>query len=174
MANHIPIPQAEKILSILDYDEENGCFYWKPGRCGVVGGKKAGSPFSNGYIRIKIDGKLYLSHRLIWRIHTGDDPGDFEIDHADLDRSNSRFGNLRLSTHGQNQANGKAYRNNKTGYRGVQWHKQHRKFISSIQVNKKSIHLGLFTTAEAAAYAYDNAAIKYFGEFARINGVKHE
>lgn len=171
MANYVELPDIDLLRELFRYDPETGFLHWNKRRCGTVFGKKAGSPDKKGYLKIKINDRLYLAHRVIWALHHGTDPLEHEVDHKDRNPSNNRIENLRLSMHGQNQANGKAYRNNKTGYRGVHFHKQHRKYAACINVDKRSMHLGLFATPEAAAQAYDRAALKYFGEFAQINGV---
>ena len=51
------------------------------------------------------------------------------------------------------------YSHNKSGYRGVHWHKIRNKFISRIKVNSKQIHLGCFDIALEAAKAYDKYVI---------------
>jgi len=43
------------------------------------------------------------------------------------------------------------------------------KWESGIRINGKNIYLGLFETPEQAAMAYNDAATKYFGEFAHHN-----
>ena len=60
---------------------------------------------------------------------------------------------------------------NRTGYKGVYYHKAAKKFAARIQFMRKSYHLGLFNSKLDAADAYDKAAYKYFGEFARLNRV---
>ena len=68
--------------------------------------------------------------------------------------------------------NMKALSTNKSGYKGAYWHESKGKWISDIKVEGKKIHLGAFDTKEEAALAYNEGAIKYFGEFARLNVVE--
>lgn len=56
-------------------------------------------------------------------------------------------------------------------YKGAYFSREKRKFYSKIKVDYKSIHLGYFPTEEEAALAYNQAAIKYHGEFARLNTI---
>lgn len=91
-----------------------------------------------------------------------------QIDHINRNTLDNQRSNLRLCTNSQNQMNMKS----KTGsskYKGVNWHKQHKKWQSRIQFNKRQINLGYFDIEIEAAIAYNQAALKYFGEFARLN-----
>jgi hypothetical protein len=90
------------------------------------------------------------------------------IDHIDLNPLNNRRSNIRLATRAQNARNS-TRRTNTSGYKGVHWHKRLHKWSAQIQENKNHRHLGYFDTAEAAAIAYNVAARKYHGEFARLN-----
>lgn len=90
------------------------------------------------------------------------------VDHIDGDTMNNTRSNLRIATHQQNMANSKKRIGN-TGYKGVQKRCDGKKWVARIQVNRKGIHLGSFTTPEDAARAYDDAAVIHFGEFARLN-----
>lgn len=97
--------------------------------------------------------------------------GWVETDHANGDGLDNRRANLRPATRSQNNANKQRHKNNTSGYKGVSWRKRTRQWQAYIGAGKggKMIHLGYFTTAEAAARAYDAAAIVAWGEFARPN-----
>jgi len=56
-----------------------------------------------------------------------------------------------------------------SGFKGVTWRKNRRKWLAMIKVDGRQTYVGMFPTAEDAAYAYDDAARKYHGEFARTN-----
>ncbi|MFD0710604.1 HNH endonuclease [Paenibacillus sp. GCM10027626] len=98
------------------------------------------------------------------------------IDHINGNRLDNRKSNLRFATRGQNAMNS-AGRNGLSGYKGVFLNKtaKNPSWRALIRVNRKSIHLGCFPTKEEAALAYNAAAIKYHGEFARLNKIeRHE
>lgn len=88
------------------------------------------------------------------------------VDHIDNDSLNNRRCNLRICTFSQNAKNKKTYCTNKLRLKGV--YERNGKFRAQIQVDKKKIMLGTFNTPEEAHRAYCEAAIKYYGEFARF------
>jgi hypothetical protein len=64
-------------------------------------------------------------------------------------------------------ANVGKHRDNTSGHKGVSWYKRDKKWRAKININNKAIHIGYFDNLEDAATAYQAAALKYFGEFAR-------
>ncbi|MFT5168152.1 MAG: hypothetical protein ACI8P3_003392, partial [Saprospiraceae bacterium] len=58
----------------------------------------------------------------------------------------------------------------KVGYTGV--YKENNRFRAVISVNRKSMHIGMFATAEEAAKAYNKESKKLFGEDGKINVIK--
>ena len=91
------------------------------------------------------------------------------VDHRDGDGLNNQKYNLRFCTIAQNAMNQRTQDNRSSKYRGVGFNKPRGRYQARIQFNKKSISLGYFTDQSIAAKAYDIAANKYFGEFARLN-----
>ena len=99
-------------------------------------------------------------------------PPGFETDHIDGNGLNNQKDNLRISTRSQNAANSKIRVGGSSEFKGVAWNKRCRKWRATIGVERQVKHLGLFKIEEKAALAYNTAALKYFGEFARLNIVE--
>jgi len=91
------------------------------------------------------------------------------LDHIDGNGLNNCKSNLRFCTHAENSRNAGPNALNKSGIKGVCWHVRSKKYIATISLNRKLIHIGYFTDPIEAAKAYNEAAIKYHGEFARLN-----
>ena len=106
---------------------------------------------------------------LLHRVLTGVKPG-LVVDHIDGDGLNNQRGNLRICTHQQNISNSKKRKNGvSSGYIGVHHHSQNPCFVSQIRSGPKTIHLGCFKNAIDAAKAYDSAALRLRGKYARLN-----
>lgn len=88
-----------------------------------------------------------------------------QVDHRDGDGLNNRRENIRACTASENQWNTGAQINNSSGFKGVNWDKQCRKWKAAIWVNGKRKHLGLHDTPEAAYAAYCADALELHGEF---------
>ncbi len=109
-------------------------------------------------------GNIVRLHREIMKASDG-----VHVDHISGDGLDNRRGNLRLCTHAENQRNRGSQSNNTSGFKGVSWNKSSGKWMAKIKVDGKAVHLGYFASKEDAARAYDTAATKYHGEFAKTN-----
>lgn len=97
-------------------------------------------------------------------------PGPKEpIDHRNGNGLDNRRANLRISSHGENRRNSRRPITNKSGFKGVHFHPQAKKWRACIGLKRRRHSLGLFSTPEAAYSAYCAAAIRLHGEFARFN-----
>ncbi len=90
-------------------------------------------------------------------------------EHRDGNGCNNQIENLRPASGIQNGRNRKKNRANTSGYKGVCWRKDHKKWHAQITILCRTRSLGYFTDPVLAAHAYDSAARKHFGEFARLN-----
>lgn len=143
----------ERAKDLLEYDGLSGLFKWKSARGGMAAGKIAGSFDSYGYVQIKIDGTLYLAHRLAWLFVTGEWPVT-HLDHKNGDKQDNRIENLRYATVRENSQNRKKNAKNKSGYVGVSWNRNSRKWIAQIGKDGRRYHLGCFDDPEEAYSAY--------------------
>ncbi|WP_299197009.1 HNH endonuclease [uncultured Amphritea sp.] len=151
------------------FDYKDGRLYWRSTfNSKARGGNRAGKLHSSGYRRISIDGVLYLEHRVIYIWHHGD-IGEYDIDHINGTKDDNRIENLRTCTNSQNQANRKTTKGYSI-YKGVKYDEGCSKpWRATIQLAGESYNLGSYSSEEQAALAYDSAARKRFGEFARTN-----
>ncbi|KQP99690.1 hypothetical protein ASF59_09780 [Methylobacterium sp. Leaf121] len=95
-------------------------------------------------------------------------PQDLRVDHVDGCGLDCRSSNMRPASATENTINARR-RKSASGYRGVYKDYRGRCFRARIIIGSKFIHLGCFESSEAAARAYDKAALQHFGEFAVLN-----
>lgn len=121
----------------------------KSGECWIWTGALA----STGYGQLRVAGVIQLAHRLSYEWANGEIPAGAEIDHRCHVRSCVNPAHLRLATKKQNMENPAGLRqDNKSGVRGVSWHRQTGKWRASVGHNGRRFHVGLFASlAEAEA-----------------------
>jgi len=169
-----PLEELKEILMVCDSSPSNLCWI-KPRTNRVKPGDPAGSLCKDGYYNVGLkDGSqkgysYYKAHRIVYYLQTGTDPGSALIDHVKNTRALDN--EIRLANKKQNAQNCNPYKRNKqsSSYKGVSWHKRQKKWLANITVNSKRMHLGSFDTEADAAKKYNEAALEFFGEFARLN-----
>lgn len=151
----------------LAYDPDTGVMRWKKKPCDrIMAGAIAGTVRPDGYIQIRLFRKFYMAHRIAFLLMTGRWPHE-EIDHINCDRANNRWSNLREATRQQNQVNQPITAANKSGLKGVSWHRRDNRWMARIRRAGKATYIGIYDSPEEAHAAYIVAARALHGEFAR-------
>jgi hypothetical protein len=151
----------EVLKDYLSYDSLTGVFEWIKSYRNQKIGKKVGSYDKDGYLQIKLQRKIYRSHRLAWLYVYGKFP-DGQIDHIDGVRDNNAIANLREVTFAGNSQNQRiSHKDSSFGMLGIDYNKSKNRFRARIQTNGKRITLGGFATAEEAFEAYKEAKRKF-------------
>lgn len=115
---------------------------------------KVGFKNPDGYLYVKILGSNFLIHRVIWLWFKGPNI-PHEIDHIDRNKENNSLANLRESTRTLNVFNTDTRVDNKSGYKGVCFHKKTNKWNAQINIGpNKRKSLGFYDTPELAHQAY--------------------
>ena len=131
-------------------------FKWKYWDCGH------GKAYAARQLYRKNTVKTILMHREILNMGK-----EFSVDHVNGDGLDNQKRNLRVCLHKENMRNRKINKNNTSGFKGVYPYKYG--WTAQIKVNGKTKRLGSSKNIIDLAKRYDQAAIKYFGEFARLN-----
>lgn len=158
-----------EIFDYFEYDPDTGIIRWKVSCRKMQKGQIAGTPDYQGYIMIRLKGKLYKAHRIAFALgHNTVDIPDI-LDHINGDKKDNRLVNLRAATVQQNNYNQRKQKNTTSKYKGVSWHPRHQKWQARIRINGKQKHLGYYTSEEEAYAAYCKVAVELHGEFANLN-----
>lgn len=113
-------------------------------------------------------GVVWIHRIILSRIIGRELRSDEYADHINGDKLNNTRANLRIAACVENQRNSRKPKHNTSGFKGVTWHKGHRKWKAQISIENKSRHIGYFDTREKAHAAYCEAAKRIYGEFARF------
>ena len=161
---------SEYLRSVLGYEPETGVLTWKA-RSKIThhtvhtwnkrfAGKPAGYKGYDKYIRITLKGfnkRIFMAHRLVWLIMTGDWPQD-QIDHINHNRADNRWVNLRAVSARENLMNSNLRSDNTSGFVGVFWDNDLKKWRASITTHRETKYLGVFDSKEDAVIARKKAA----------------
>lgn len=147
---------ANTLRRLLSYDPQSGEFHRVARNKAVKLGMRAGCRNVLGYWQIRVEGPIYLAHRLAWLYVHGEWPSD-QIDHIDGDRCNNRISNLRQCSNKENGQNKKSYKGSTSKYVGVNWSSAHNQWMASITIDGKKNYLGVFESEEKAALEYSKA-----------------
>lgn len=157
----IPLTQGKAALvSPEDYDRVNQ-FKWFAHYL-----KVANAFYAQRNISINRTQKTSGMHREILAA-----PKGMVVDHRDGNGLNNTRANLRLCTRNQNRQNSVKKTKASSRYKGVVYSKQSKKWTASLRFKGKLLFLGYHTDERRAAEAYNEAAINYFGEFAKLNTI---
>ena len=178
------LPSQELLNELLRYEPDTGHLYWRErspvhfirsGPSGVRGivhlvenwnkqfaGKRAFNNAINkyGYLRGSLLNERYRTHRIIWKLVTGEEPDI--VDHINGITYDNRWVNLRNVTQQQNVTNRSKSSNCSSGVTGVYWHKRKKRWYARITVNGDTKHLGYSVSKEGAIALRLKAELKYF------------
>lgn len=96
-------------------------------------------------------------------------PSGYYTDHKSGNTLDNRRTNLRNCSNTENCYNRKPRVGCSSEFKGVMWDKQKKKWRSEIVVDRKRVFLGYFADETEAAQSYNQAALLYHREFAKLN-----
>jgi hypothetical protein len=159
---------AAELRKNFSYDPETGDF---TRICASNRSKVGDVPRVNseGYVRIRLCGRMHAAHRLAWLWVHGSLP-ERDIDHINGVKSDNRIANLRDVAHAVNTANLIGPQaNNTSGQLGVTRYK--RKWRAQISVGGKMRYIGLYVTPEDAHKAYLASKATHHPESFLVSGL---
>lgn len=150
----------KRLKELFHYDPNTGYITRTSSVSNVKRGDIAGGKTEQGYIRIRVDGKKYLGHRLAWLYVYGRWPRD-QIDHINHDRADNRLENLREVSSQTNCRNQSVRPDNNSGFTGISWDKDAGKWKSQIVALGKKINLGRYSDISDAVKVRSDAECRF-------------
>lgn len=129
---------------------------------------------SKGYaVRMEKRSETGRTHRKLIRMQREimKAPAGKLVDHINGVVSDNRKSNLRVCSASENMRNRKTAYNCKSGYKGVYWRADKKKWACYIKINGKSRIFHMTDNLKEGAHIYNQWASQLFGEFARLNNV---
>ena len=161
---HTTLPEQELLAEYLELDPSipQGLRWRKKAARNTVIGSPAGRRHLNGYWEVRFQKVLYKTNRIVYRLATGEDPGELEVDHIDRNKNNNAASNLRPATRAEQQENTESRA--ASGYRWVYWCKTRNKWQAQYHTrrpNRKCVTVGYYNTAKEAFAAVQADMIRY-------------
>lgn len=167
----VELPTQEYLLECFNYDSETGKLFWKKRPLKHFKNQhytdcwntrfantEALTSLVGGYKHGTLNGKRVRTHRVIYKLITGDDPD--VIDHSFGDTQDNRFENITNGSQQDNMKNCVKRCDNSSGVTGVSWSGDRQKWVAMISDNGKYKSLGRFATFEEAVTARKQAEIE--------------
>lgn len=151
-----PLPSQERLRELFDLDPMTGRLYNKVTRSSkAVAGQMTGSVRPDGYWTVYFDGRSYQQHNIVYKWVTGMEPPVI-LDHADDDKGNNAFWNLRPVTYNENVSKARGQEKTSGMPAGVveRTRKTCVRYEAKIVLDGKISYLGCFSTPEEASAAY--------------------
>lgn len=163
MPNDTSVPAGnmfQRLHALLEYSPESGELRWKVNRRGSakVGSLAGQLDEDSGYRRVRIDGRRYRAHRIVWIMVFGAPPVGV-IDHINGKKDDNRINNLRDIPAAINNQNVQVARKTKrfTDLVGPTFQPKRGKWLVKITVEGKSVFIGRYDGIDEAKAAYDLA-----------------
>jgi len=153
------IPLTKGKSAIVDFEDYEYLMQWKWHYA------------STGYAARCVNYKTGHSGKIWMHRSVTNAPESMQVDHKFGNRLDNRKANLRICTQSQNLRNRGSKTASISGFKGVYLDKKSGKWKSSIRPNGKYLHIGYFACHVEAAKAYNDAAVKHYGEFAWLNNI---